>query len=71
MVKNLEVRLMELIAVLSMFILGQVATFGAGVFLGWTLHLSKEQGEQLADADDRLEQTHQYMVDEGYVSEEL
>ena len=62
---------MELIAVLSMFIVGQVVTFGAGVFLGWTLHLSKEQEEQLADADDRLEQTHQYMVDEGYVVEEL
>lgn len=62
---------MGLIAVLLIFIFGQLLSFFSGVFLGWTLHLSKEQGDQLADADDRIEQTEQYMIDEGYLMEEI
>jgi hypothetical protein len=62
---------MGLIAVLLIFIFGQLLSFFSGVFLGWTLHLSKEQGDQLADADDHIEQTEQYMIDEGYLMEEI
>lgn len=60
---------METIVLLLVFVLAQSVTFGAGVFLGWTLRLSKEQEDIISYQDDTAEKRESYMESEGFYIE--